>query len=405
MAKGRNQKLNVLMILVTAVVSALAWFLIHSAKQFLLGLGSILAVGIMSTLFLVVMSLVVFAVSKMQGAYWADVVTGEKNRSKFVITIVLCAIVCFALVCGFEWLYELEIKGNFNDAGTYIFVVDDSGSNISSDPQQMRFKAIRSIMRDKDDDTQYAIYTFADNVTLLQPMQEVGDGVPLVQGTSSGGTSLKAALNRVISDYEQGVWEAEGSIHVILITDGEPTDFTSKNQIDDILERYRENGIPVSSVGLGAVNTSIMTWIADETDGEFIDVKEVDELNDAVKSVARISTAQRDLFSDRPESSYNFLSGIMRIVFVGLLGVMISVAEAFAYGNSGTFWFIIIVGAVKSFVASTFLELGICVLGLPVVPLCLISMTIIGTVVAKFAENGDSRALGKRESRRIDFDD
>ena len=76
-----------------------------------------------------------------------------------------------------------------------------------------------------------------------------------------------------------------------------------------------------------------------------------------------------------------------------------------AYGNSSTFWFIIIMGAIKGVAASAFMELGICALGLPAGIVCWIGMTLMGTAVAQFGAKAGYREKVRGESRRIDFED
>jgi uncharacterized protein YegL len=405
MAKNSSQKLNVPMILISAVAAAVAWPLIHGLKGILLGLGRPLAVSMISTLFLTAMSLVVILFSKLLGTYRADVVTGERKKTKFMLTMLISVLVCLGLMLGFEWLYERNLQSKVIDTGTYIFVVDDSGSTLDTDPDQARYRALQSIMKEKDADDQYAIYAFADGVTLLQPMQKVSDGIPTVQGESNGGTSIKAALQQVIQYYEQGLWEAPGGVQVILITDGYATDIGFLFEINSVLKLYEKYSIPVSAVGLGNVDVKLLTHIADKTGGQFIDIVDVDQLNEALKSAAVVSAAKRDLFSDRPGNAGSWLYGFMRILFLGVLGVMISAAEAFAYGNSSTFWFIIVMGAIKGVAASAFMELGICALGLPAGIVCWIGMTLMGTVVARFSEKAGYREKARGQSRRIDFED
>ena len=150
MAKNSDRKLNVPMLLISAVVAALAWIGIFSLKEFIADLGNLLVIGIISTAFLLVLSLVVFFVSKLLGTYQADVVTGERNKSMFFVTLLICTLIFFGLACGFEWLYEVEVLGGIGTADTYIFVVDDSGSTLDSDPDQMRFEALQSMMEEKD---------------------------------------------------------------------------------------------------------------------------------------------------------------------------------------------------------------------------------------------------------------
>ena len=403
MARNSGQKLNIVMLLLSALVAAGTWFVVYGFKEDLLDMGSPLTIGILCAVFLLVISLVVLLVSKLMGTFRADVSTGERTNVMTLVKILICTVACLGVMFGFEWLYETDISSSGGSSDTYIFIVDDSGSTVDTDPNQLRFKAIREIMQEKKGNTQFAIYAFADDVKLLQPMQKVSEGIPKVEGNSYGMTSIKAALDQVITDYEQGRWNTKGNVQVILITDGLASDIVYLSEIDPILARYRRHDISVSSVGLDLADESLMTKIADDTNGVFIDITEVDEMGDAVKSAVSFGNVERDLFSDRNESSYNVLPGIMRIVFVGILGVLVALAAAFAYGNSATFWFTVIAGTIKAFVASIFLEVGICLIGMPEKTAGLIAMILIGMVLTKIGDENGRTSSGI--SRHIDFDD
>ena len=117
------------------------------------------------------------------------------------------ALIIFGVTAGWELLYETDIRLNAvaKDVDTYIFIVDDSGTMQDNDPTQTRFLAIEEFIQGKTDTTRYTVYTFSDDVTLIQPMTAASGDVAALRGNSYGMTNIKAALAKIKS--KAGLYE------------------------------------------------------------------------------------------------------------------------------------------------------------------------------------------------------
>ena len=235
----------------------------------------------------------------------------------------------------------------------------------TNDPDQLRYSAIDVELKDMPSDFDYMIYSFSDNVSIQKQMTPISSGIPEIHGLSTGGTAIRSALSTVISDYKNGVWDGGDSPRVILLTDGCATDIGLFNLIGSILKEFKSEKISISTVGLGIVDKKLMDKIAKTTCGVFIDVSEAAELSDAL-SHAAVSHAERDLLSDRHLAKLDWLYGLLRVLFLFIIGTCIGLACGVLYGVPDSFSIIAISSAIKSLVGAISMEVGICTIGIPV---------------------------------------
>ncbi len=400
--KKRNEDgLNLPMLIVTAIVSALAWPIIYGVYSILWGNAALpVTVGVAMTLLFAVIGVVVFLLSTLQGTYRADVITGYPRKRRIPLYLVLGCVGFFAATALLQFVYQLDILPKAQPPrGDYIFVIDDSGSMSSNDPSNLRYQVLPALLEDQPDDTQYMIYSFAGDVQLVQPMKTVGEGLPQgIGGSSSGGTYIEAALRRVIDDYDSGVWKNVHDGVVILLTDGLASDIAFDSAIDPLLERYSAAGLTVSTISMGSADRGLLRRIADRTGGQFVDISDVSGLDGAYRLAAGID-GWRDLLSRRDGG---WLYGLMRIAFVTVLGTLLALMAAVCYGSSPTFGFTVRVGAVKSLAAALLLELGLELLHLPEFLATWLAAVLIGTVAARYGwgREEDDRSLRTREHSR-----
>lgn len=403
----KNAKLNLPLLIATAVISLLAWaFALFPLSGYLSDLlpGPV-AVGIVFTLFLLVICVTVLCVSNLTLNFHADVITGDTSRKRLFLYILLAAIVCFALTAGLEALYETDINLSATSKApdTYIFVVDDSGTMLDNDPLQKRFRAIEDFVKGKTDACRYMVYTFATNVELIQPMTDSNAQNQALEGKSFGLTAIKAALEQVIQDHDQGVWTGSDNTMVILITDGMPSDIDNYSQIDTLLSRYKKIGLSVSTVGLGDADMKLLRHISDTTGGQVVDIADVADMSNAFRTVANFDAANQTLLSDRNETSYHWIYAIIRVLAIALIGVLLSIIAGICYGNSAAFGNIIRWGVAKSLLSGLLLETGISVLDLPEYAFCVIAGLLLGLVIAQsIPAQGDafSEVAEKKPAKR-----
>ena len=226
----------------------------------------------------------------------------------------LCLVALFVLAGVFEFLYELG-GNDFEEPSSYIFVIDDSGSMSSNDPNQQREAAVAAIMQNRSDSLPYAVYGFTSDAELLKDMAPY-EGADAYSFDSSGGTDILRAIETVVDDIASGKIKAGNAPRIMLLSDGESSGFGWRS----VARKARENGAVISSIGFG-YSSNLLKDLAEKTGGVFVQVDDVDDL--PVQMATAITTlAKRNLISSRVVPSFDLLYAILRVVFLCCLGLV-----------------------------------------------------------------------------------
>lgn len=411
MSKKRNNpnKFNLPMLIVTLITATLTgtglYFLyltfrddvVRSAIPMEVFLGGLFA------LFLLITGLVVLLVSGIMLTYRADVISGRYGKGKVILYLLAAALIIGLVIAGAQFIYSLTFHSGttMSGASTYVFLVDDSSSMETNDPNQQRYDAVEAILRGCPGDTRYALYTFATYTKLKVPMQTVSQGFPQNYDPDYHSTYMKEALETVIQDYESGVWTAQGETALVMVTDGDPMDFDSFYDVQALLDKCNQYNITLGIVGVIGADPTLMEQMATYTGGQYVDIQNVGDLYDAVKTVSGIGNASRDLLGNRKASDMGWLYALIRILAITLAGCIIAVAAGFAYGNSYAFRFIVWSNIFKSIAAGVLMEAAFLLPDLSSI-LCVVSFVLLGTILAK---QGSTEVKEFKEPSSLDFYD
>jgi hypothetical protein len=141
------------------------------------------------------------------------------------------------------------------------------------------------------------------------------------------------------------------------LTDGYSSDINRLSDVNDILNKYADSGLTVSTVGLGDCDEVLLNEIATRTGGIYVPVENANDLSGAMQKAAK-STVERDLLSVRHMRKLSILYGIIRVLFLTLLGVAIGVLAAITYGYDGTIAATGVFAALTSFAGALIMEIG-----------------------------------------------
>lgn len=359
----RSTQFNLVMLIASLVLGVVSWILgllVYNATVDVWPRP--LVIGVSFGILALVVLVGVFIVSTLQGTFSENILTGGGSGSVLVI-VFLAVILIIALGSLFQWIYGLHYEKEQTDPTSYIFVIDDSGSMESNDPNQQRYTAINEVLEKKPTDFPYMVYGFSDQVSLLREMAPVSSGNSSFVGNSYGGTSIKGALDQVILDYQNNVWDGGNSPKVILLTDGYATDLGWFTSINSTLKQYSQNHISVSTVGLGSVDKSLMQKIASKTGGVFVDIANASMLGEAMESAANEYFVD-DLLTTRYSSRMGFLFGFLRILFITILGSCVGFISAVAYGQMDASSLVILSSVIQSLIGAVLMEVLTSVAGL-----------------------------------------
>lgn len=290
-------------------------------------------------------------------------------------------LVMLLLAALLQFIYQVSLKKAVQEPTSYIFVIDNSGSMIESDPAGRRYECIEEILQDREDSFPYMVYGFADTPYIIREMAPKSQGMEPVENEVYGGTSIAGTLTQVINDHDNGVWDGGDAPRVILLTDGYATDIDQGWELDDTLKRFAEKRISISCVGLGEVDRALMEKISSETEGVFVDVADASQLLTAMRSAAtQHKEVDRDLISKRG-SGNGILYGIMRVAFLVILGGALGLIKYIAYGDRDSFGTLVLITLGASLVGALVMEIGTNI-GLPAAVLWLILWVLYSISIA-----------------------
>ena len=244
-----------------------------------------------------------------------------------ILLALLAAVAVALLGCLFEFLYEINgsyTSPAFND---YIFVIDDSGSMSSTDPQMLRYEAMSQLLDSMDQDVRVGLVRFSDNISdevgmdYLTPAHRDKLRSSITNAVSAGGTNIQLGLERALELYLDSRSSGRYPV-VVLLSDGESHVNTAA-----VSRQYLDAGVAVSTVGLSDyVNERLLENLAQATGGQFYKVSDADGLVEAFKQVQK-AVSCRTLFTPRPGTQRgSVLLMILRVVFLMLPGALIGLA-------------------------------------------------------------------------------
>jgi len=323
------------------------------------------------------------------------------NLTQWIITFILI----MALSCLFEFIYDvIQPSNKLKNFDSYLFVIDESGSMDTNDPQMQRYAAFSSLIEEKPDDFSYGIYSFNDEVQVLREMAP--KSVPLdgsVAVNTGGGTAIKGTLSRILSDIQNGMLGDVKNCRVVLLSDGYATDVdvVNKYMITSELDEFSKLGYSISTIGLGEADDELMGLIADKTGGVYIKIDDASQLEAGMSEATVVNKISRNLLGYRDNAFMNWLLGILRILFVVGLGVVIAFEKTILCERFVNTMSVLISSIVGSTLAGLCLEIGMNGIGIPPQLMRIITCILIAFVFLRH----DLFLTGNRGSNAKGMDD
>lgn len=340
-------------LLLASLIGAGIFFLLGEViyRVLIANVSSILFMGVYFAVFGLILTMVLLIAAR---------ICRLEFSAKRLIVSGMCILLLFLLGMLFEFLYEMNFAKVLPVKTSYVFVIDNSGSMQTNDPEQKRVDAIYQLLEDKDESVRFAVYTFSENISCIRKMLPISDGIEDLAIVPNGGTPIVGALTQVMDDMESGELEYDRGTQVILLTDGYATDngFFGLS-LNSVLEKFNKKMVSVSTVGLGDVDTAFLENISSKTGGLSVTTDNVDELGTAMASVVRNGNANRTLLSARSQASLNWLYAILRILFVTILGMIFIGIKIAVTDESTNAKMIIISSVIGCLLGALILEFGL----------------------------------------------
>lgn len=108
-----------------------------------------------------------------------------------------------------------------------------------NDPNQERVAAIKQLLSNRDEDVEFAVYTFSEDIRCIREMMPVSAGIEDFTTEPNGGTPIVGVLGKIMDDMESGALPYDEGTQVILLTDGYATDNGFFDfRLNKILKKY-----------------------------------------------------------------------------------------------------------------------------------------------------------------------
>ncbi len=296
---------------------------------------------------------------RLNGPSWRQRYVGTSWKLVVPASLVMLFMVGLLL----ELLYGLNL-GSVKPVKDIVLVIDNSGSMRETDPKNERYQAAKSLIEQMDKDKRVAVIEFSDGAQLVQPFITVKDSDIKSQvymtidnlKATDGGTEITRALEESIQHINDQQLGDRGTM-VILLSDG-----FSDVDLNTVLAEYEQRDIVINTVGMSAVNSDgsrLLNDIANRTNGQFIDVDNVDNLSLAFQQIYdRIGN--RSLLTERtgPMHDSTYYS-LFRIIAIMAIGAAIGLSLGLVFDNRHLARSFGIGGSVAGLISGLVLEFGL----------------------------------------------
>lgn len=357
--------MNWLLLLITIIIGGASWFIGAIVYNFL---GDIIPRPVLIGLLFGGLCLILSIFAYFYGNHIFN--NPQKKRWITGICTGIFVILTFTVAALFQWVYESSIENQVVEPTSYVFLIDESSSMKDSDSEQQRYGAIQKILKNMSENTSFMVYGFSDEISLKTKLRKYSEGVPEVSIKNEGSKNIENALDKVLKEVKN-----KKILKVILLTDGKVTNKAAISNIKNKIKEYNKKGIGINIVGLGEIKQNAL-----RTTRGFVGNISSNSLSEDIKNLDK-EYVGGDLLSTRYTMSFNILFALLRIIFVAILGILIGLSVAIAYGFNKSIPLIIVTSIIKSIIGALILEIGISIFRLPdemmwLVLWILLSMTI-----------------------------
>lgn len=193
--------------------------------------------------------------------------------------------------------------------GNWLIIVIDRSSSMVGEKIETAKQAAISAINELNPGNYLSIYSFSDDVEVVADHTNLNDTRGLENSIreiyASGRTALFKTMDFIISKAKPYAEDA-GSVTVVMLTDGQPTDVTDLHRYESVAGMAAEYGIKINSIGIGSdYNEEIIKRVSDITNGEFYNIVDrsqigtifgsyVQQLNKTVANSAVMSVTMRE---------------------------------------------------------------------------------------------------------------
>ncbi len=409
----KDKRINGLMILMSGVGGVVGFIfseLLLSAYKYTLPQSILMGLyfGIIA-FFAGLMCIIAEAIQpRLNGQNWKN--NYFRTSLKFLVP---CTFVLLFIVGAlFQFIYGVNIDNKkVNDI---LLLIDTSESMKSTDPNNDRFEATKSLIKSMNEEKRFSIYTFDNKALEIFPMTKATEkakeqALEKLETLKNpmGKTNMKEALGSALEEIQSSA-EVDRHAIVLLLSDGEDS-YNLEETFDGVIKPFQDNKISVYTVGMAKDNNfKMLKKISKETNGNYYSVSEGKYLKDIFSEIynyrdQRLLVDKRNSIFDR-----NNFYAVMRMIFITLIGAIISTGISFMFDNKYLLKGFVLGGLVGGLIAGLALELGFMVIpwgGIFYRLIAVVALTTIFTLFSVLVDIKDKKTrFFKGESSKVNYD-
>ena len=190
----------------------------------------------------------------------------------------------FLIICGLFLISGVTSAEQDDDCDAQskkldvIFVLDESGSISTADYNRMK-NVVTNLVNKLYDEDRIAIFTFDHRVKQRSGFVDKNSAAFIISGLSQSGGST-ALYNAIRDANGEFITSSSSDVVKIMIclTDGE--DNSSRSSASSAIQTAKANNITIHMIGVGSVNTRVLTEIASGTGGSYFSAENFSQLGD-----------------------------------------------------------------------------------------------------------------------------
>lgn len=336
---------------------------------------------------------------RLNGMNWRRMYLGYSW--KLLVPCTLAAL--FVLGTLLQFIYGLNFSGG-KKITDIVMLVDTSASMSQTDPKNKRFDAVKTLMDNMTQDNRISVFVFNDNAAEVQSMSGITDGIKgeisrklRDYSVPDGKTNIKGALEEAAKHIKDTEVPGKSSM-VILLSDG-GDNYGLTNAFRETLEPYINEYIPIFTVGMPGSDTMLLNSLSNNTGGRYYSVDDAGNLGSIFTEI--YMNRDMRLLNDARYglASSNVLYGILRVLFLIILGAALGLAVGLVFDNKYIAKGLTLGGAVSGLAAGLILETGFSILpgsGFYIRLAADAVLACIFTIFTLLVNQGDNARLNKR---------
>lgn len=244
-------------------------------------------------------------------------------RSGAFFVLLIALVLLFVAGSGMQFLYSLGVTEHSLDIQDYLFVIDDSGSMSSSDPQNKRIVSMRDMLENVTAEKRIGLVAFTELINFDVPLAEAQPAQiermlnASQQMNSNGGTDIYRALDHSLRMLDD---DQNRNAMIVLLTDGASQYALHTNEL---VKRCEDQGVVISAICMEQFDRNALSKLTGRTGGQLYSVDDPDLLQEIYRNI-NIVRYDRDLLGVRIGPSHgSILLGMLRVLAWLLLGAIL----------------------------------------------------------------------------------